>query len=291
MRFKDTWTPLRLLDWSVPFLKGKGVAAARLEVEVMLARALGTDRLGVYLAHDRPLNAAELSVFRDLLTRRARRVPLAYLLGKREFYRLEFEVGKGVLIPRPESEHLVEGARKHLSTLPEGERTALDLGTGSGCLAVALALHGAKRVWAVDSSPRALAFARRNAERHGVADRVVFREGDWWDALKKEDPLFAVVVANPPYLTEEEWQDTEPEVRDHEPREALVGGADGLAAYRRIAEGLSARLAPGGRLFLELNEKLKDKITALFGGTWRVQTHPDLQGLPRVLEAEKALFP
>jgi release factor glutamine methyltransferase len=281
----DVWTPLKILNWAVPFLKGKGVESPRLDVECLLADVLGCDRLRVYLQYDRPLSDEERLKLRDGVGRRARREPLAYILGKREFFGHVFRVGPGVLIPRPETEMLVESALEVLRSLPPRERTVLDLGTGSGCLALSLALADSEvRVWAVDTSPEALSVAQGNAENLNVSARVHFRQGYWFDALQKADPDgYAVVVSNPPYLTTRDWVQIEPEIAQYEPSTALQGGEDGLDAYRALQVGLASRLTPGGWAFFEMNANLSDKIDGLFSD-WPVRkTLLDLQGHPRVL--------
>ncbi len=285
----EVWTPLRVLNWAVPFLKGKGVESPRLDVECLLARVLGCDRLRVYLQFDRPLSADERATLRDWIARRARREPLAYLLGEKEFYGLPFIVNRSVLIPRPESEMLVEEAKKVLEVLPPEERTLLDLGTGSGCLALSLAAALPDlRVWALDQSGDALATARQNAQRHGLEDRVVFRQGSWWEALLPPDPTqFAVIISNPPYISEGERGEIAPEILEYEPFVALFSGESGLVDYQAIGMGLEARLAPGGWAFLELNSNLSDKIEALWAHWEGRRVLRDLQGLPRVLALQK----
>ena len=285
----DVWTPLRILNWAVPFLKGKGVESPRLDVECLLARVLGCDRLRVYLQFDRPLSPEERATLRDGVARRAKREPLAYLLGEKEFYGLPFIVNRSVLIPRPESEMLVEEARGVLEALPPEGRTILDLGTGSGCLALSLAAAIPDlRVWAVDRSGEALATARKNAQRHGLEDRVAFRQGSWWEALLPSDPAqFAVIVSNPPYISEGERAEIALEILDYEPNEALFAGETGLNDYQAIGMGLEARLAPGGWAFLELNSNLSDKIEALWARWEARRVLRDLQGLPRVLALQK----
>jgi release factor glutamine methyltransferase len=284
----EVWTPLKILSWAVPFLKEKGVETPRLDVECLLADVLGCDRLRVYLQYDRPLSSDERTKLRDGVGRRARREPLAYILGGREFFGHLFTVGPGVLIPRPESEMLVEEAVEVLNALPEEDRTVLDLGTGSGCLALSLALAvpGA-RVWAVDFSPEALSIARRNAELLNVLSQVQFRRGSWFDALREGDPdRFSVVVCNPPYLTSQDWAVLSPEISQYEPLSALQGGEDGLEAYRALRVGLSSRLTSGGWAFLELNANLSGKTEDLFADWTRRNILPDLQGLPRVLSLQ-----
>jgi release factor glutamine methyltransferase len=266
-------------------LREKGVATPRLDAELLVSHVLGTDRMGVYLQFDRPLDPGELERLRELLRRRSERIPTAYLLGSREFHRHRFEVTPDVLIPRPETEQLVESAVGFLERLSEGKRTVLDLGTGSGCVAISIAKALPCRVWAVDVSSAALAVARRNAERHGGA--VEFREGDWFDALGPGDPSrFAVIVSNPPYILPEERASLEPEVLQ-EPGCALFAGTTGFEAYEAIARDLSGRLESWGRAYVEMNAKHHDKIEGIFTASgYRSSTLKDLQGLPRTLVLE-----
>jgi len=287
------WTPLRVMDWAVPYLKERGVDSPRLDVECMLAEALGCDRLRVYLQYDRPLSADERKWLRDAVGRRAKREPLAYILGTREFFGHDFSVRPGVLIPRPESELLVDEAAKILRGMPEDKRIAVDLGTGSGCLAVSLALAVPEtKVWAVELSGVALAVAQENAERLGAAPFINFRQGSWWDALKAGDPAqFAVVMSNPPYLTDKDCSELQPEISDFEPLNALKGGADGLLCYQTLRMGLPDRLTPGGWAFLEMNAGKAAEISEIFA-SWRVRKIlPDLAGLPRVLCLSSSAIP
>lgn len=281
---EEVWTPLKVIQWAVPFLKEKGVESPRLDVECLLAKLLHCDRLKVYLQFDRPLSVEERALLRDWVARRAKREPLAYLLGEREFYGLPFTVNSSVLIPRSESEMLVEKARTLLEALPPEQQIALDLGTGSGCLAVALA-HAvpSARVWAVDLSEEALATARANARLNGVEERIVFRRGSWWEALQGEDPVrFPVVLSNPPYISEAEKSELAPEITLYEPSNALFAENNGLSCYLSIKNGLSDHLTQGGRALFELNSNISDKITGLWTG-WGQEVEMDLQGLPRML--------
>lgn len=281
---QEVWTPLKVLQWAVPYLKEKGVESPRLDVECLLAKALDCDRLKVYLQYDRPLSREERTLLREWVSRRAKREPLAYLLGRREFYGLPFEVDLSVLIPRPESELLVEKALAALDGLPSEERLVLDLGTGSGCLAVAIAHEVPDcRVWAVDVSPQALETAERNAKANGVGDRVQFRLGSWWGALLETDPAkYQVIVANPPYISEGEKPDLAPEITEFEPHGALFAGLDGLKDYKAIKEGLKGHLTPRGVAFLELNSNISGKIESLWQD-WPHEICQDISGLPRVL--------
>lgn len=274
-------TAREMLELARAFLAKKGVESSRREAELVVAHALGLDRLGLFLALDRPLARDEVVRGRELLTRRGKREPTAYLTGQREFYGRVFQVGPGVLVPRPETELLVDRAR----TLA-GERAdlgVLDLGTGSGCLAITLALELAgARVTASDLSARALAFARANAERLGAT--VEFLEGDGLAPVRAR--RFDLVVSNPPYVDPAERASLAPEVAEHEPSEALFAPAGKPDHWAELlARAARALLAPGGTLLIELGfdqaPRLRGALADL--GLPLVFTR-DLERVERVLE-------
>lgn len=285
---KEVWTPLKIIQWAVPYLIQKGIANPRMDVELLIAHALHLDRLKVYLQFDRPLDAGELTTIRELLKRRAQREPLQYILGHREFFGLSFKVGPGVLIPRPETELLVEGVLKHLKEFPPEKRLFLDLGTGSGCIAIAVAKNISCQVWAVDQSGIALEVAKFNAQNLGVKS-IQWRLGDWFKALKPEDPpQFAVIASNPPYISIDEKADLSPEIRDFEPPEALFAEKKGLKAYEDIAAGLKGRLLTGGGVFFEIHANGFDKVSGVMTPLGLEKTlERDLQGHPRIIKLEK----
>jgi release factor glutamine methyltransferase len=279
-RVGDPWTPLRLLAWTQEHFARNGVDAPRLTAELLLARALGCDRVRLYLDFDKPLGPAELGRFRELVRRRAAGEPTAYLLGEREFYGRRFAVDRRALVPRPETELLVEAA---LAALPEGGR-ALDLCTGSGCVGVTLALERpSARVVAVDLSADALALAGENAAALGAAIELL--RGDLYEPLPPE-ARFDVVVANPPYVPSAELPGLARELR-HEPALALDGGADGLRVARLLVAGALPRLAPGGTLVVEMHERHADALPRLCleAGFASAQARRDLAGLPRYVVA------
>jgi release factor glutamine methyltransferase len=278
-----SWTPLKLIGWTQDFFAKKGIDAPRLTAEVLLAHALSCDRVRLYLDFDKPLGEPELARYRDLVRRRSEGEPTAYLVGRRDFYGRPFHVDPRVLVPRPETELLVEAA---LAALPEGGR-ALDLCTGSGCVAISLALAGkGARVLATDLSEDALAVARENAAALGAV--VDLAAGDLWSAVHGGE-AFDVVVSNPPYIPGKELGSLPPEVR-REPCIALDGGEDGLAVLRRIVEGAPARLRPGGTLCVEMHESHLESLPALCraAGFTRAEAQRDLAGLPRLVVATLA---
>ena len=274
-------------------LAAGGVDSPRLESEWLLAHVLGVSRLRLVLEAGRVVTAGETREFAGLVASRATRRPLQHLLGSVSFCGLEFAVNASVLIPRPETELLAERAWQLLLGPPPPwahRPVVLDFGTGSGCLAVTLAVKcPAAVVHAVDISPDALAVARGNAVRHGVDGRVSFHLGDGFAALPA-DVRFDLLVGNPPYIPSGEIATLQPEVRDHDPRLALDGGADGLDFYRRIARAAAAWLRPDARVMLEFGDGQGAALRGLFsGGPWRCEgIFPDDSGRERILIAAVA---
>lgn len=283
-------TVAALLGAACDRLTAAGIETARLDAEVLLAHVLGLGRAALYAHLEAPVAADAAARCDALLGRRARREPVAYLIGEQEFWSLPFAVTPDVLIPRPETELLVErGLAMVRSPRAPGEGmphpAILDIGTGSGCVAVAVAheLPDA-RVTAVDISAAALAVARRNAERHGVAARIAFIESDVYAALPA-GATFDLILANPPYLAPGDV--VSPEVA-FEPQSALLAGADGLDVIRRLIAGAAAHLRPGGRLLMELGAGQADAVLALAAaaGLTAARVEPDLAGIPRLLVAQ-----
>jgi release factor glutamine methyltransferase len=251
-------TVVELLGVATAYLDARGFETPRLDVELLLGHVLGMQRLELYLHHDRPLEQAEVDAFRELLRRRAAGEPVAYLLGSAGFRRLLLKVDARVLVPRPETEVLVELV---LARLPAGG-SLLDVGTGSGAIALAVASERADaRVTAVDVSDEALALARENRDALGLADRVELVRSDLYDGLA-DGARFDVVAANPPYIGDDDPR-LDPHVRDHEPHVAIFAGADGLDVIRRLVAGARARLVPGGVLAIEVAEGQASPVRAL----------------------------
>jgi len=277
------------IDLASEALEGSGVPGARLDAERLLASELGKDR-SYLLAHFQdsvPEPSAERFFAR--ITERRRGKPLQYLLGWQEFHGLEFEVTPAVLIPRPETELLVDAAVQRFS---EGEPILVDVGTGSGCIAVATAVALPRaRMIATDLSEDALAVARRNAFRHHVSDRIQFLPGDLLlplNALNMEDDLDCV-LSNPPYVAERDLSALQREVRDWEPRLALVGGLSGLEPYRRLLPQALRFLKPGGTLIMEIGYNMQAEITRLFDVAWNLEgIQDDFSGIPRIVVAQKS---
>lgn len=257
-----------MLAWTNDFFTRKGIDEPRLSAELLLAHTLGCSRMALYTQYERVPDDSQLSAFRQTVKQRAEHVPVAYLIGKAWFFSLEFAVTRDVLIPRPDTETLVEQVIQRVRHTPGWETPSiLDLGTGSGCIAIALAKNlPASRVVAVDVSPAALAVARRNVETHQLAAHITLLEGDFLAPLRTLNPphRFQVIVSNPPYIPSGEIPRLPPTVRDHEPRLALDGGPDGLDPHRRILAGAAEWLEPGGLLATEIAFDQADAAQNLF---------------------------
>jgi release factor glutamine methyltransferase len=285
----ETWRILDVLDWTRQFFASRDIESARLDAEVLLAHVLGLKRIMLYARFDQPLTVEERDRYRELVRRRAHHEPVAYLVGEREFWSLSLEVRPGVLIPRPDSELLVQAA---LTELPDDQSARVaDVGTGSGALALAIA-HERPRVEVVatDVSDAALEVAGRNAERLGLSDRVRVLRSDLLAGLVPDVAPFDLVVANLPYVPSAEVATLMPDVRDHEPVAALDGGPDGLALVRRLIADAPARLTPGGALILEAGSPEIPRVAAELraAGYVDVATHDDLGGRPRVAFGRRA---
>jgi len=277
-------TALAYLDLAAKFLATRGAASARLDAELLLAMVLETDRVGVYLRFDRPLGRSEVDAYRALIRRRGEGEPVAHLTGRREFWSRTFTVTPDVLIPRPETELVVERALA-LAGARDRPLRILDLGTGSGAIAVALAVElPAAQVTAVDISPAAVQVAERNAVAAGVEARVRVLVSDWTAALDR-DARFDLVVSNPPYIPSAEIGGLASEVQ-REPRLALDGGADGLDAYRRLVPEACRFVVPGGAVVFEIGIGQAPAVAALCAsaGLIAVGRHADLAGIERVVE-------
>lgn len=246
----DLATVASVLSEAETVLSTHTIDTARLDAEVLLGSVLGVDRAGVFSRFTQPLSAFQCHEFWRLIQRRATHEPLHYITGVREFWSLAFRVTPDVLIPRPETEILVETV---LQLLSQASSRVLDIGTGSGCIAITLAKELPQaELWAVDISPAALTVAQENAQQHGVVERIHFLQGDLFAPLGTAAPPFDVIVSNPPYIARSELITLQPEVSAWEPHVALDGGIDGLAFYRRLVQEGQAHLRSGGRLVLEL---------------------------------------
>jgi release factor glutamine methyltransferase len=320
----ETWTILKMLQWMSEYFSERSIDSPRLDAELLLAFALGLSRVQLYTQFDRPLNGEELEPLKKLVKRRASREPLAYIRGVREFFSLEFGVSPAVLVPRPETEILVEEAiqilqsKKKLTSPSTGKGKGeggldlqevilplipshqgrgsfegakiLDVGTGSGCIAVALAKHlPDAEVWAVDVSPQALEIASLNAKKYEVDLRIHFLR---WDLMKdswnQRPEKFDLIVSNPPYIPSTEIETLAPELK-FEPRGALDGGTDGFVFYRALIPWAFDHLQAGASLLLEMGEGQGQRLEemAVKSGFLEVQILQDLAGHPRVLSAKR----
>ncbi len=280
------WTIGTIIQKTVPYLAGKGIPNPRLEADLMLMAVLDLPRVKLYSDWDRPLEPAEVQAYREIILRRVQGYPLAYLSGKKAFLSWDFEVNPAVLIPRPETELLVEAVVDRFRSA--GEPVGIDVGTGSGVIAVALAkLLSGSRWTALDISDDALAVAERNAARLEVADRIRFCRSDLLEAILAEGTVVDVIVSNPPYIPRDEIAVLQPEVRK-EPLLALDGGVDGLEVYRRLIPQAARCLKSGGVLALEHGfgqQEAVGRICEEHGFVW--EGRADLSGIDRIVMAVK----
>lgn len=290
----EAWTVRRILEWTAGYFTRKGVDAPRLSAELLLSHVLAEPRIKLYTQYDRPLSEGELGRMRELVQRAADEEPIAYLTGRAHFFNLEFEVTRDVLIPRPDTETLVENVLQTVRHQPGLEAPrVIDLCTGSGCIAAAVAQHlKTAIVVATDLSPAAVEVARRNVERLGLADRVTIEQGDLFGPLREMVDVrpFHLVLANPPYIRSAEVAMLDRSVREYEPAQALNGGPDGLDLHRRILAEAPDRLVPGGRVFLEIafdQGELARDVAGGFEAFQSVRILKDFGGRDRVLTAQR----
>lgn len=277
------WTIRSVLAWARGYLQIKGSPSPRLDAELLLAHALAKDRMHLYLDLDRPLLEGELASYRNLLKRRAEREPVAYILGRREFYSRDFAVNRDVLIPRPETEILVE---KAVELAPESGEV-FEIGVGSGAVIVSILLERPDlRGCGTDISEAAITVARENARGHGVEDRLRLLAGDLFEGVSGK---FPVIVANPPYVSFDEAPLLQEDVLRYEPGQALFAGNDGLDIIRRIVAQASGHLEPGGRLIMEIGHGQRGAVEKMVGENGELtllQWIRDLAGSDRAVIAE-----
>ena len=286
------WTVLKILHWTTGYFRDLGLDQPRLEAELLLAHVLDCRRIDLYLRHDQPLQEAELNRYRGLIKRRAGREPQAYILGVKEFWSLPFKVTPEVLIPRPDTECIVQKASSRLSEIDGGSPvTVCELGVGSGAISVALAHeHPNCRIWSCDISPRAIAIARDNARINQVQERIFFFCGNWFAAINPARIAFDLIVSNPPYIRGADISGLAPEITRFEPLRALDGGADGLDCITHIIRTAHLHLKPHGHLFLEIGYDQKDAVAAIGESCPvydRVLFHKDYGGHFRVAQMRR----
>jgi release factor glutamine methyltransferase len=284
-------TTLSLLKKSTAFFEDKGIGEPRRSSELLLAHSLGQKRLNLYLLFEKPLTDDELDIFRGLVRRRLRHEPVQYIIGETEFYAMEFKVSPAALIPRPETEHLVEAAEQLLAARKsDAPCRALDIGTGSGVIPVVLCSKVPGCSFdAVDISDDALTLARENAARHGCENRIVFARHDIFAAPPGEwTGRFELIVSNPPYVAAAEVDELQPEIREYEPLTAATDNADGLTFYRRIAELAPRLLRPGGTVMVEIGYGQSADVQSIFATAGLPVTRiiDDYSGIPRVVVAQ-----
>jgi release factor glutamine methyltransferase len=314
MSSAESWTIGRLLTWTTDYLKQHGSDSPRLDAEVLLATARGCKRIDLYTAFAEIADEQTRTAFRELVRRRAEGMPVAYLVGKREFFSLSFRVTPDVLIPRPETETLVvrlldlakeilspatEHGRPNVDRAEGGSRSALghgegeikiaDVGAGSGIIAICAAKHLPQaQITAIDSSAAALAVARQNAIDHGVSDRIEFVESDLLAAVQPEQK-FNIIASNPPYVSHAEFATLAPSVRNFEPRQALIAGPNGTEVIERLVPQVAERLVPGGWLLMEVSPMIEPVVRELITRHGSYQLFPALKdsaGHPRIVQAK-----
>lgn len=304
---KKRQTAGEMLRWASEYLSSKGIPDSPIEAECLLAHALGSQRKDILIHPERVPAPEEAERFRDFIDRRGKREPLQYITGEVEFRGLLLKVNREVLIPRPETELLVEDA---ISSMNSGDTilnsqgikygvpgikgkdvTVLDLCTGSGCIAISIAKDlPYSRVYAVDISEGAIEIARENAERHGVMERVIFLPGDMYEAIELLglDGEIDLIVSNPPYVSKKDMEGLQPEIKEYEPLQALYGGEDGLDFYRRVIDEAPFYLSPGGILIMEIGYGQAERVKALLeqeGVFEQIEIKKDLAGIERVIKA------
>ncbi|MGB7344784.1 MAG: peptide chain release factor N(5)-glutamine methyltransferase [Pirellulaceae bacterium] len=290
---EEEWTVLRLLEWTTDFFKKRGSPSARLDAEVLLAHARQCARIELYTAFSEIPTEEQKVAFREMVRRRGEGMPVAQLVGYKEFYSLKFRVDHNVLIPRPETEHLVVEALDCAKAMNKTNAALqiADVGTGSGAIAVSLAVSLPKAQFtAIDKSSKALKIAIWNAEKHKVDSRIKFVESDLL-AEVTEPAKFDLICSNPPYVSESEYEELLPSVRDYEPREALVSGPDGTELIKRLLGESYDRLNPGGRLIIELSPMIADACAELVGQISELEDLrfiKDLAGHKRILSVARA---
>jgi len=290
------WTILKLLKWSTSYFQSHNIDSPRAAAEILLAHALKSKRIDLYLRYDQPLCSNELAVFKSLIQRRLTKEPVAYIVGVKEFYSMDIAVTNDVLIPRPETEHLVEAA---VALLPDNsgsglnfeKKRILELGTGSGAVVLSLASHRPEHIYfASDRSIKAVEAAKRNARHHNLDSKIYFFACDWFAPLKNHIRPFDMIISNPPYIQTLAISRLQPEIYKYEPVMALDGGEDGLCCLRHIIGNAHDYLKPGGGLLLEIGYDQKNevrKIIDLSGNYEQVVFIKDYSGNYRVVQMMK----
>ena len=286
------WTIIKLVEWATAYFKNHDIDSPRATAEILLSNVLNTRRIDLYLRYDQPLNPAELEHFKALIKRRLNREPVAYILERKEFWSMDLHVSREVLIPRPETECLVEKTLELLALDSNLEsKLILELGTGCGAVILALASENPRHsYWATDISINAIRVARQNAKQHDLDGRVHFIIGDWFAPLRSKPGLFDLIVSNPPYIKSGDLTRLQPEIYAYEPLLALDGAADGLHCLRHIIQSAFLFLKPGGVIILEIGSDQKAPLKQMIdacGQYEEVDFYQDYSGYDRILQVKK----
>ncbi len=286
------WTIIKLVQWATTYFNNHVIDSPRATAEILLAHVLNTRRIDLYLRYDQPLIPAELKRFKALIKRRLNREPVAYILGLKEFWSMELHVTRDVLIPRPETECLVEKTIELLALDSDLEsKRILELGTGCGAVILALASENARHsYWATDISINAIRVARQNAKQNDLDGKVHFITGDWFAPLRSKPGLFDLIVSNPPYIKSDDLTRLQPEIHAYEPLLALDGAADGLHCLRRIIQSAYLFLKPRGVIILEIGHDQKAPLKQMIaecGEYEEVNFYQDYSGYDRILQMSK----
>jgi release factor glutamine methyltransferase len=284
----ESWTVRRLLVWTTDYLRRKGAESPRLDAEVLLAHVLGWERVALYTHYEEEIGDAGKAQFRALVKSRAEGAPVAYLVGRKEFYSLKFRVSPHVLIPRPDTEFVVVEFLNAFKDVPNAR--FVDVGTGSGCIAISCVhSHKTATAIAIDLSSDAIGVAQQNAQSNGVEGRMEFRQGSLLEPVTSEGP-FDAILSNPPYIRSDVIPQLEPGVRNYEPHLALDGGPDGLVLVRPLIKQAIPLLKTGGQILLEIGSDQEHDVRALLEAEPSLKLYPtirDLANHPRVLRAKK----
>ena len=286
------WTLIKLVQWAAGYFESHHIDSPRATAEILLAHAIGARRIDLYLRYDQPLNSDELNRCKTLIKRRTNREPVAYILGHKEFWSMDLEVNRNVLIPRPETECLVEKALESLAADPNpGCKSILDLGTGSGAVVLALASENSRHSYVgTDISSDAVRIARRNSMRHELAAKICFMVADWFSAFDEQTGIFDLIVSNPPYIKSGDLQRLQPEIHVFEPAAALDGAKDGLRCLRHIIQCAHLYLKPAGALLLEMGHDQQASLKQIIGACSQyedVRFYKDYSGHDRIVSMRK----
>lgn len=297
---KDIWTIFKSLSWAETYLKRFKIPEAKIDAEYLLSHILKCKRQELYLNSERQLTNQVINTFKGFIQKRSKREPLQYIISEEEFRGLTFKVTRDVLIPRPETEFLVEEAVKIIErqrAKGKGQKAIIiDLCTGSGCIAVSIAKEiPDSKIYATDISEKALAVAKENAKRHGVEDRITFLQGSFLEPLKDKrlEGRIDIILSNPPYVSKKDMGKLQPEVKEYEPSLALYGGEDGLDSYRRIIPQALTYLKKGGYLLLEIAYGQAEGVKDLFAqhpAYGKIEIVKDLSEIERVVKARHELL-